>query len=513
MENKNSYFEIYIQSGNVQDSKRLKNSIDLVLSAMKATSEIHIFKSKNEYLYLFRCEYTHRKRPGQLYKYCESFIKYDDFQSKGLTKFEYESTIARYKINKNFILINHPNSEREYKGKDIAFLRDVNNWKSWQKSLYGMLYMHNNNFDFDFVPEIKEPDIRKIIHIVDPLGKAGKSSMLKLFMLKSSKDIGRLTYGSAAQLRSAVTKQNSKLIYIIDLPRSRGKDEKNGQADLLACLEDLKTGFVCSSLYGSGDMLLQEPPHVVIISNFYFTTNNNEAALSADRWEIYKIKGTTVPNPEQKGTYMYDLKKDLVLQEVKLKDIPSKKSVKKFNGWHGPLNFITNFFKFSWNITKLSKKILKTAIFAYFLVYFIDKGVLTEFYKFITRRPLSTAENDSVSIALKKINENFPGIELEVKAPEPGPKKVVKIPHWFEPIIGITYQPLKNIFGKTKKYIGQKFSEKIESIDLFSIFSKGHKDPGDQSDSKLVKNIQKIVVEKEEPENFELEFEDFTNFE
>ena len=129
----------------------------------------------------------------------------------------------------------------------------------------------------------KEPDPRNIISLIDKKGNSGKSSFFKWLSYKNPESIGRLGYGSASQLRSSAVNIGKKELYIVDLARSKSKQDR--EEDLLSVLEDLKSGFITNAMYGSGKILMMEPPHIIVSSNYEFKYE----ALSSDRWHIYRI--------------------------------------------------------------------------------------------------------------------------------------------------------------------------------------------------------------------------------
>jgi hypothetical protein len=96
--------------------------------------------------------------------------------------------------------------------------------------------------------------------------------------------IGRISYGSASQLRSQAIRIGEKEIYIIDLTRTKGKNDR--EEDILSMCEDLKSGMVISPFYGRNGELIMKPPHIIISANYQFT----KGSLSEDRWSIYEIK-------------------------------------------------------------------------------------------------------------------------------------------------------------------------------------------------------------------------------
>ena len=106
-----------------------------------------------------------------------------------------------------------------------------------------MLYNKDNS--------IKKDDPRKIISLIDRSGNHGKSSFFKYLLTENSDDIGRLDYGTAAQLRTRAMNTGPKKIYIIDLARTRSKGDS--ELDILSTIEDLKSGVVIGAFYGRGD--------------------------------------------------------------------------------------------------------------------------------------------------------------------------------------------------------------------------------------------------------------------
>ena len=85
---------------------------------------------------------------------------------------------------------------------------------------------------------------------------------------------------SAIQMKTSAINKGPHRIYMIDLPRVRGSDER--QQDMFSALEDLKNGWVESPMYGDGKDLIMKPPHLWVFSNEY----PNLSFASHDRWRI-----------------------------------------------------------------------------------------------------------------------------------------------------------------------------------------------------------------------------------
>lgn len=281
--NKGSYFllDIKIPMNLYRDNRvinKLETEIDLILSQMTATNQVFKFESKDKLIYVFGTQ--NRKRKGQLDKLVEKkLIKssiIDDYVSIALLKNEFIDYIAGLKRKETLKLTSEPLTFDGYKGEDLKIFKDKNEWYEWQKELYDKIFFKTG--------AIKEPHPREIITLYDEEGNSGKSSFFKYLFYKYSNDIGRVTYGTASQLRNSLTNIGVKKIYIIDLTRSKSNNDK--PTDLISAIEDLKNGLVCTSMYGSGNTMLMNPPHIIISANYIFDQN----LLSKDRWKIYSIK-------------------------------------------------------------------------------------------------------------------------------------------------------------------------------------------------------------------------------
>lgn len=283
IENKNSYFIIKATTtknnqNNDFFTEQITNAFDVILGSMNATKESYLFKNKENFICLFKT--INRKRNGQLNKFAErNFSNFDlEFTTEGLKKIDYDQTLMMCRKNKIYKILDEPESlisYLNYNGNDLKIFKEKADWHQWQREIYNNLFDNNN--------KIREADDRAIISIIDTGGNSGKSSFFKWVFLQNPNQIGRISYGSSSQLRSVLTKNSAKKIYIIDLPRSKGRNDN--ELDLLSAIEDLKTGFVINNMYGDGGTLIMEPPHVIVSSNFIL----DRSALSKDRWIHYKI--------------------------------------------------------------------------------------------------------------------------------------------------------------------------------------------------------------------------------
>lgn len=312
MENKNTFFMIDMRipsefKNSDSFNKELDDGVDMILYSMNASLENTykiIKKDDTRRVILFKA--STRKRKGQLNKFCKRHLSESiNFTNDAISKDDLLENLKRAKESKLFNVSKlNENEENSYTGNDIKAFNDKKNWYSWQKDVYDFLYDEFGN--------VKEPDSRAIINLVDYKGNSGKSSFFKYLYVNDTRDsIGRASYGTASQLRSALINQGPKKIYIIDLSRARSQNDK--QEDLLSILEDCKSGFLVSPMYGQSKQLIMEPPHIIVSSNYMFKTE----LLSSDRWNIYEIKNKTLGRKNE-------------LLQKKIEEKKSKINVKKY---------------------------------------------------------------------------------------------------------------------------------------------------------------------------------------
>jgi len=160
-------------------------------------------------------------------------------------------------------------------GNDIKVLDSEENRFPWQASIINeILDTHTGN--------IKDSDDRSIIWITDPIGGTGKSKLVKWFCVNND-DIVKISFGTSSQLRSALMAAGPRRVYFVDVPRTLGSDDSIHS--LMSAAEDLKNGFVCSSMYGKNQSIVLDPPHIVVFSN----KECPQTMMSADRWKMFTI--------------------------------------------------------------------------------------------------------------------------------------------------------------------------------------------------------------------------------
>lgn len=159
-----------------------------------------------------------------------------------------------------------PRKRRKYEGKDLECMNSPLNW---QATIMNMM---------------KAPaDDRTIIWIADMVGNNGKSKLMKWMKCKSTIDCTRVPMGSATQIKTSVIEKGPHDVYMVDLPRTVGKEERI--QEIYSALEEVKNGWVESAMYGKAAELIMEPPHVIIFSNAFPTLS----CMSLDRWKVYEV--------------------------------------------------------------------------------------------------------------------------------------------------------------------------------------------------------------------------------
>jgi hypothetical protein len=128
----------------------------------------------------------------------------------------------------------------------------------------------------------KGTDDRQISVIVNKLGNIGKSKLLKYLAFKGLACC--VPAGTATQIKMYIINSPTCKIYVVDLPRQSGKDEKFG--DVMSALEDVKNGNMTCPMYGGNNRKLMLPPHVWIFTNAFPPF----WMASADRWNVYSIE-------------------------------------------------------------------------------------------------------------------------------------------------------------------------------------------------------------------------------
>lgn len=296
--NKKSFFEIYLIKNISEEydsleeqQKSLAEKADMILGRVGPIEHEISFLRINEQLGQLGLstfiKVANRKRRSQIQKYCT-----DVDQDNELTIFvndylqvDWVDMINKFKRDpeqeKLYLDIN-TKLEKEYSREDIKVLDKIDNWNKWERQIYALIFKVKENNIKPLKKEIFRKSVsREIISMVDFVGNSGKSTFWKWILDKYKGDVATIPYGSASQLRSRIVNLGPKKLYIIDLPRTSGRNDSKD--DILSVIEEIKSGKIDSTMYGSSESLIFDCPWVIVSSNFEFRYES----LSRDRWKVY----------------------------------------------------------------------------------------------------------------------------------------------------------------------------------------------------------------------------------
>jgi len=260
-----------------------KNEIDIFTSFMlsiDASDDWYLFSQPSnnpddnqclDYLVYFRLK--SRNRPSALQNKTKSI---GQCRISGCTRDEWQQQLMATRNFKSKYFCERQPDMNDYIARDLESFEDEKYLYPWQNSMMDILFETDKD-------TIKPGDSRTIYSIVDMQGCKGKSSFVKWLCYKHPLKLGRLSYGTAAQLRSSIINLGTRQAYIVDLPRTRGK--RDSLADLLSAIEDLAGGFVSSPFRGASGQLMLEPPLIFVMSNFKLSYG----LMTDDRWKIFEI--------------------------------------------------------------------------------------------------------------------------------------------------------------------------------------------------------------------------------
>lgn len=162
----------------------------------------------------------------------------------------------------------------KYKGSDLQIFENEG-FYPWQIEVLDIIFEEDFN-------TLRKSSAREVYWISDLEGNSGKSLFTKYLCFKNS-NITKLAFGSGSQMRTGIIEEGTKGCYIIDIPRKLCNDDHKN--NMYSVIEDLKNGFIKSSMYGNPRVLFMEPPIVIIFSNEECPIDN----LSIDRWRLFSI--------------------------------------------------------------------------------------------------------------------------------------------------------------------------------------------------------------------------------
>jgi hypothetical protein len=285
-ENKSYYFSLRINFiDNSYDLREtIDTSMDIILKVLSAMSQCFAFSSKNNLALTYFFKTDDRRRASQIRKTLDNNLPVhviNDYELLANTKHAFYESAKKFDLNLKWIKYRSPADELDYDGTDLELFENPKNWFDWQKKLYNKIFYDNG--------DIREPDDRKIIAIVDEHGNKGKSKFIKYLCVNNLNRISKISFGTSTQLRSSLIAGGQKDVFLIDFTRARGRSDSVD--DVLATVEDLKGGFLTSGMYGRNKTLMQKPPTIVIFTNKHLPYNQ----LSTDRWDPYTITQSSTP--------------------------------------------------------------------------------------------------------------------------------------------------------------------------------------------------------------------------
>lgn len=144
------------------------------------------------------------------------------------------------------------------------------------------------------------PDDRTVWHVLDSIGAKGKSQLVKYLLVHHPKEVAALSCsGNAAQLISSVIAMGPKKTYLIDIPRSVGRNDNldaydERVAELMYAVEQIKNGTLLSCFYGKNKKLIMNHPNIVVFTNYSIF------GLSMDRWSTINLDIETEETLQEK---------------------------------------------------------------------------------------------------------------------------------------------------------------------------------------------------------------------
>lgn len=296
---------------------KMETLMEPVLQLMGANDDVYtvVDKYSQEITYLFHVKL--RRRLGRLKNLLDKYITFESLPKVGLRNLKKKaeapilqsvSFLRKETFEKKLAFFqSHPGQfemrqdASTYRGEDITVLNDKKNWFKWQTKLYELLFDKNG--------DLRKAKEREIIFIEDKYGNSGKSTFWKWLYVFNHHEIGLLSEASSSQLKANIVKLGPKKLYVIDLPRTEGDV---GTKPLVNTLESLKNGVINTSMYGSSDVMIMDPPLIVITGN-----SMPISSWTPDRWVVYSIDNT-------KNKDWKDISKERRAAAIKSIDIESR---------------------------------------------------------------------------------------------------------------------------------------------------------------------------------------------
>lgn len=149
--------------------------------------------------------------------------------------------------------------------------------RSWQRGLYNYL--------------MSKPDDRTIVWICDPVGNAGKSRFMQMYLALQQ---DALCAPSSLNEKDFALAFNNHRVVFFDITREKGLAMKDIK-DVWSIAENLKSGAMFSAKYNSTDKVFP-PPHVVFFSNGW---------PEPGKWSVDRIYAYHIDNVQCKSNRLH----------------------------------------------------------------------------------------------------------------------------------------------------------------------------------------------------------------
>ena len=256
----------------------VEESMEKILKSLGVSNHCYGFESKTGVSRAYFFKTADRKRSTQIRKILDSNLPMHlihDYQLAPDTKQSSMEGTRSFENNPKWAKFLHPLTLQDYDGEDLTIFDKKENWYEWQVQVYNMIY--------DESGQVRIPDDRSIFVIIDKEGNKGKSKFVKYLCYHDLDRFSKISFGTCAQLRTALIGGGRKDVFILDFPRTRAR--KDSVDDILATVEDLKGGYITSNMYGKNKVLFQRPPFIFLLTNEHLEYNK----LSKDRWKVYAM--------------------------------------------------------------------------------------------------------------------------------------------------------------------------------------------------------------------------------
>ena len=248
-------------------------------SNMSKNYVFQLEQGKNEWNLHFQCRIRLKKkvRCQQLAKDIgkhldEVFESEKDYFSKWIRSSPTSNACRDFKyVMKDESRISGPWSDKHLSDLELSDMIHVDRLYHWQKYLFDNVLTKGRRNEYN-------SDGRKIIFLVDRLGSAGKSELVRTLMTQRNDVQYVPSCGTASQFKNGLAEAGAFRNYVLDLPRVKPRMEQ--LSDLASTLEDISNGFISGVMYGKVKHLIMNRPNIVVSGNWFFPRH----LLSKDRF-------------------------------------------------------------------------------------------------------------------------------------------------------------------------------------------------------------------------------------